>query len=354
MVYKKWILKYLILSFIFCTSAISLNYYLDSYAIFTNEYSKLLREPNQNFIKMEFLINKNHSFDSYIFGSSRVGHISPIGIQNGNYYNMTYSEGIPEQHLSNIKLLIKKSVKIKNVLIGLDDFSYEIDPLRHKQELMRLSHYETDTNAMTKIDFYTHYLFKIPSAFDMLFIKKVVFNEYYSTKNYDIYKTGLPVVPKRVEDYIENNLEKHTNDIKFMKPSHYEGNRIKETINSLKEIIILSKKYNFKLKIFINPIHSVTYLDTNFNNFQIFKKELAKITDYYDFSGLNRITTNNYYYYETSHYRDMTGELIKKRLFNSEYEKYFGVYVSKNNIDKHLKNMKEQIKNYDSDEEIVE
>ena len=150
---------------------------------------------------------------------------------------------------------------------------------------------------------------------------------------------------------IENNIKQHINDKKFMEPTRYVGDRIKETIKSIEEIVNLSKKYDFNLLIFINPIHKTTYLDTNFNNFQIFKNELVQLTDYYDFSGLNRITTNNYYYYETSHYRDIAGELIKQRLFKSENNN-FGIYVSKNNIDEHLENLKEQIKNYDLEKEL--
>ena len=349
---KKWILKYIAISFIFCISIISFNYYEDIYSIFKNDYSEVAHEPNQNFVKMDFLIKKQHSFDSFIFGSSRVGHINPLGIENGNYYNMTYSEGLPYEHLSNIKLLIEKKIKIKNILIGLDDFSYEVNPLSHKQQPMRQPHYLTDINSMSELSFYMYYLFKRPSVSDTIkVVKQIVLDTTYPTFNYDIYKTGLPLVPLEKVNSIENNIKQHINDKKFMEPTRYVGDRIKETIKSIEEIVNLSKKYDFNLLIFINPIHKTTYLDTNFNNFQIFKNELVQLTDYYDFSGLNRITTNNYYYYETSHYRDIAGELIKQRLFKSENNN-FGIYVSKNNIDEHLENLKEQIKNYDLEKEL--
>jgi hypothetical protein len=345
---QKWILKYMIMSFAFCIIIISINYYLDSYSIFKDKYSRVLREPNQNFIKMDFLINKQHSFDSFIFGSSRIGHINPLGIKTGNYYNMTYSQGLPYEHLSNIKLLIEKEKEIKNILIGLDDFSYQVNPLIHKQQPMRKLHYQTDKNLTSKIKFYLDYLLRRPSFNDVSSLyQQLILNKTYPTFNYDIYKTGLPLVPLEIDKNIENNIDKHINDKKFMISNHYTGNRIKETITTIREIVDLSKKYNFNLTIFINPIHKTTYLGTSFNNFQTFKNELAKLTNYYDFSGLNSITTNNYYYYETSHYRDVVGELIKKRLFDSNYDKSFGVYVSQNNIDEHLRNLKKQIQNYD-------
>jgi len=344
---KKWLLRYGILSSVFILSSVLFNYTIDSYRIFHNDYSKLFREPNQNFIKMNFLITQKHSFDSFIFGSSRVGHINPLGIKNGNYYNMTYSEGLPCEHLSNIKLLIKKKIKIKNIVIGLDDFSYKINPEVHKHSPMHLPHYQTDINPSSKLSFYTYYLFRKPSTFDMSRVaKQTLFNTKYPTFNYDIYNTGLPLVPLKKKNYIENHIEEHINDKKFLIPSHYVGNRIEETIKSIKEIVKLSKKYNFNLVFFINPIHKTTYLDTNFNDFQNFKKRLAQVSDYYDFSGLNKITTNNYYFYETSHYRDITGELIKNRLFTSSYRDDFGVYVSKENIDTHIENLKKSYQTF--------
>lgn len=213
---------------------------------------------------------------------------------------------------------------------------------------MRKLHYQTDKNLTSKIKFYLDYLLRRPSFNDVSSLyQQLILNKTYPTFNYDIYKTGLPLVPLEIDKNIENNIDKHINDKKFMISNHYTGNRIKETITTIREIVDLSKKYNFNLTIFINPIHKTTYLGTSFNNFQTFKNELAKLTNYYDFSGLNSITTNNYYYYETSHYRDVVGELIKKRLFDSNYDKSFGVYVSQNNIDEHLRNLKKQIQNYD-------
>ena len=86
MVAKKWLLQYIILSISFYSMIISFNYYADSYSIFRKDYSKLVREPNQNFVKMNFLIKGEHNFNSFIFGSSRVGHINPTDIINGNYF----------------------------------------------------------------------------------------------------------------------------------------------------------------------------------------------------------------------------------------------------------------------------
>jgi len=347
---KKWIKIFSLLVLSTITSVYLINYIVDNYSIFKEDYSKLYREPNQNYIKMNFLLNDKHDFDSFIFGSSRVGKINPKNITNGKYYNMSYSEGLPLEHLENIKLLINSGIKIKNILIGFDDFSYEVDPSKHLTQPMRLPHYNTKINNMDVIQFYNYYLAKKPSVSDILkTIKQIVSKDYSKTSNFDIYNTGVPIVPQEIEDYIENNRDKHINDVKFLKPTYYRGNRIIKTLLEIEEIITLLKTHNIEYVLFINPIHKTTYLDTNFDNLQTFKYELSKLTEFYDFSGLNSITTNNYYFYETSHYRTIIGDLIPYRLFNTSNKvpEDFGVLVTPDNIDEHLKNLKNEIENYD-------
>lgn len=98
---------------------------------------------------------------------------------------------------------------------------------------------------------------------------------------------------------------------------------------------------------FVNPIHLLTYRATNLDEFDEFKRKLADITSYYDFSGVNDITTNNYYYYETSHYRPMVGDMIIHRIFNEpkDSSSTFGHWVTKDNVDEHIKKINKDLEN---------
>ncbi len=344
---RNWIKVWMIIWITLFSMIVFLNYYVDSYSILWKKYSKIHGEPNQNFIKIDFLLHEKHNFDSFIFGSSRVGFITPNGIDGGKYYNMTYSEGLPLEHLENIKLLLEHGIPIKNILIGIDDFSYEVDPKEHLVQPMRLLHYKSKFTNMNKFSFYMYYFFKLPSKFDMLkLINKLFFDKKSLNIELDLRHTGLPVIPKEIDENIEKNYESHMKNKRFFNPTYYRGNRIKETIEDIKEIVYLSKKYKFNLVLFFNPIHKTTYLDTDFENMQLFKYELSKFSKFYDFSGLNTITTNNYYFYETSHYRYITGDLIKSRIFNNTSKnvpKDFGTLVTNDNILEHLKNLEKQI-----------
>lgn len=328
-------------------AVILFNYSYDRYSIFNYEKQYFSEEPNQNFIKMDLLINKKITFDSFLFGSSRVGKISPQLLMNGNYYNMTYSEGLPSEHLKNIKTLLEHNIKIKNILIALDDFSYQVNPSLHSDQPMRKLHYKT--NNVSSLEFYSFYFRLIPD-FQSIYKKILCFKDKEKCQIYDFFDTGMPLIPQKREHQIESNYKKHVSDKSFKKPTHYDGNYVYQTISDVKKIKNLCILNNINCIFIFNPIHATTYLDTDQERMILFKNKLVQITDFYDFSGLNSITIDNYYWYETSHYRVKVGKKIAARIFNDksvEVPKDFGILVTKENIDQHLENLRQQIQAYD-------
>jgi hypothetical protein len=96
-------------------------------------------------------------------------------------------------------------------------------------------------------------------------------------------------------------------------------------------------------------MHKFTYLEAQLERFAQFKKELAGITDFWDFSGINSVTTNNYNYYESSHYRPFVGDMLLKVMFGAPAVKApadFGRYVTAQNIDAHLHQQCREVKQY--------
>ena len=137
-------------------------------------------------------------------------------------------------------------------------------------------------------------------------------------------------------------------DPKYQKLSHEytENDRIQETIGELAELIRLSEQHSFTVTLFINPIHHFTYLHHNLPLFMQFKKALAELTDYYDFSGLNSITTDNNQYFETSHYGPYVGDLIIARVFDTgePVPEDFGHLVTGENFSSHSEMLRRQLR----------
>lgn len=100
-----------------------------------------------------------------------------------------------------------------------------------------------------------------------------------------------------------------------------------------------------ELVLFITPTHITTYLYDDIDNFNEFKRALTNITLVYDFSTINNVTVNNYYWKETSHAREIVLDMIANRLCNNmemEYPKNFCVIANGNNIDEHIENLKNE------------
>ena len=96
-------------------------YEVDPFGIFREDFSQQVVEPNQRFVKMKWLSEEKREFDSFIFGSSKVGNIDSRRLQGGNYYNMTYSMGLPYEWMQDAKQLYANGYEIENIIICLDD-----------------------------------------------------------------------------------------------------------------------------------------------------------------------------------------------------------------------------------------
>ena len=76
---------------------------------------------------------------------------------DGIYYNMMYTEGLPKKHLNSIKTCIALGERPKNIVIGVDDISFFVDPEWHLGQLYRLE-FPFTGSLLEKARFYIRYL----------------------------------------------------------------------------------------------------------------------------------------------------------------------------------------------------
>lgn len=351
---KKWSRLVLIATAAVMLLIASVNVVVDNNGIIRTDFRKQIVEPNRQYIKMKYLLAHPDRFDSFVFGSSRVNSIDITRTPPGRFYNMTYSEGVPEEHLANIRMMLRHGIRIRHILLGLDDFSSRVDPSRHLSELLRQPHPEISGKSMLK--FYSEYYIKISrflSNLDRYITFHYLTGPDHELKKYtfDIYANGRAFC-STCDDDIERDPDTYRKDPKFLDPFHYDGNHIEPALAAIAELKELSRVAGFQLTVFINPIHHTTYLDTDLELFARFKRGLARITDYYDFSGLNSVTRDNYNYYETSHYRPFIGDKMLARMFGSPkvaVPEDFGVLVTSKNVEEHIRQQAAELQ----DEHII-
>ncbi|MBR2215567.1 MAG: hypothetical protein IJ849_07405 [Selenomonadaceae bacterium] len=336
---KKFTWCYLLAVVIMLIATAGYNYFFDISGLFNDDFSYYRLEPNQHFVKMRYILANPHKYNAYLFGSSRVGNINLTQINDGyRYYNMTYSGGVPYEFLNDVKILLRHQVSIDRIIVGLDDFDIYLDPAIHEKEYLQIP-YHDDGNLRT----YLAGLFRQPSTvlWEGLDDKRSI---------YDIYGSGN-LHHEKVDKAIDNDVAAHISKPSFLDaernlPQTLDQTKATRTDQALAEIAELNEiaaERNINLIFFFNPLQYTRYLSLNRTDLNDFKRRLAHITDYYDFSGLNDMTTNNYYYYETIHYRPVLGDMIVQRIFRPEEGTSFGVYVTQANVEEHIKNLEEQV-----------
>lgn len=302
------------------TILLSINFFIDAYGIFGKNMKYQILEPNKNYIKTKYILKNKNKYDSFIFGSSRVGMIPTDKIQGYKFYNMTYSEGLPNEWLNTLKTFVESDIKIKMVMVGIDDISFKVDYKEHFNQPMRLPY----QNLISYKEIFKNYLFVNPKNDYNLKTFKKIRKKSYNEDYINIYTSGTNITKEslKVDEEIEKNKEIHIKKENFLKTVY--GNRefinINENINIIQQIENICRENDIELIIIFNPLHATAYTRNNEKEYKKIKEKLISILncDIYDFSNNNSIAKNNYYWYETSHFRSIVGEMILKVIFRDK------------------------------------
>ena len=338
---KRFLLKCLAFFAIICLLFVPLGVLVDPFNVF--HATALVNngvEPDKNYIKPLNVIRKPKAYDSFLFGSSRVGFLDVSRMNDGTYYDMMASEGLPAEHLAILKALIKRGIVPKNVLVGVDDISYFVDPAPHDNILYRKM-YPWDGSLTEKLGFYLRFLDPI-TVFESLETMKdhEVSDDQWGERLLTTGTENLEIV----SDFdVDKNLKPYWAD--YYMPRE-------EVFDELRELKELCEEHDIKLTVFTNPVFGYTYAKDIDNGYLVFLEKLADVTDYYNFSGFNDVTMDVANYYENSHYNTSVGDRIIDVIFYGEkderlYDQGFGVYVTKDNVGELMETLKEQAVNYD-------
>ena len=332
---KKWLLAYAT-TFLLTMSLFGLvNYVVDPFLVFQSHFLKRSGQINERYVKIEFLEKNHHKFNSYMFGSSRIGVVEPEVIEQyipkSKFYNFTLSSGNLHDYMVHLKYFLKRDYEIKNLYmqIDIDDMHYYDHDA--SDYLCKLHPYVMGESLLVAK---MKYLF---GFFPLNVRKKISVNfEKDSSKKFDIAKGtwSTPSNEKKLEEnpdmYVKNEASFH---IKNRRAVRYI--REKEAMEALKTIVNLCHENRIKLYVFTSA-HNQNQMDTYIlKDYNKFLRDISEITSFYDFSGYNSVSMNNANYYEESHYRPLVGALMAARIFHnneSVIPKDFGKFIAKGSL----------------------
>ena len=356
MSYLKWLITTLSLILIFAALIVAVNFYVDHHGVRlslfssgenSNQNQNIYPDGiNQHMFNPELIFHNPEKFDSFLFGSSRTSVIHVEKIPDGRFYNMSYSLGLPTQHLAILKAFVNRGIKIKHVIIGLDEIAFAMPPAATQKHLVRIMH--PDTGGPGRLEIFGMYFFRKPELEELGRWQDRVIRGKMSGR---IIMTpqGVNLVWLEKDRIIENAAKPafYFNAGPY-KPVIYSPEEMDKAFKAIGALVALAQAHHFQLTFFISPIYAQLYLN-NAEALLTAKARLAQMTDYYDFSGFNSVTTNPVNYYEEVHYRYRVGDMIIERIFGGSVAALpedFGSLVTKHSIGQHLEKQKRELEQY--------
>jgi len=304
---------------------------VDPYNVF---HAKALRDngvgPNRNYIKMTHVLAEPERYDAFIFGSSRVGSLHPEVMEGISCYNMTYNVGLPAEHLANLRTMLAHGVKPKTVYVGLDNVSYTVDPAIHLSDRMSAPY---EYSRAHPVKFWGLYL---NASVVVQAIPTLLHPEPMYASVQDFYDYGWWY------DYDTENPNENWDNPRAVTGS---TPRLAETIDELGELAALCAQHDIELVFFTNPMYEASYrAAVDEQEFKTFLRQLVRIAPFYNFAGLNDITTDRAYFVDHGHVKAGVGDRMLARMTGGEADEAllaqgFGAYVTAENVEDVLARM---------------
>jgi hypothetical protein len=361
---KKWIKLWIGMSMLIPIIAL-FNYIIDPYGM--NHMIKIdhinsFKKSNTGYTyryKTNLLANKD--YDTLMLGTSRIGVMNPNVVNryvNGNAFNLEAPASTTEMHYKLFKYALKYN-NIKNVVYGIDFMAFNDSRTLEKTypQFNTLNEKISNKEKISNYDLYFN-LDTTKSSFYVLYrniINKKIIAERYLDKNaMRVFYQYLDSLEKGKYSYhkrLQYSFHEYYSDVNGIYKDYRFSQRYLEYFS---KIIKECKENNIKIWVFIPPmsnLHFDSIMSAGYyDEFEKFKRELVKITNYIDFTGHNSINQNSENYWDSAHVRVETTLPVMAKVFNDksvDVPSDFGVLVKKENIETHLNTLRGQLEKFD-------
>ncbi|RAZ55306.1 hypothetical protein [Campylobacter hyointestinalis] len=360
--YKKWVILFAVFATMFIGFIGIVNFVVDPYGL--NQLISI-KKFNTNKFSNEKVITRfklislvENNFNAIMLGTSRTGVMDP-SIVDKYLQAKTYNISFPGSNLDmQNKLFLYAhhfNKNIKYLIYGIDFMAFNQN--RDKKDFPEFYELEDKIRKYEKISKFNLYLNIKTFTYSILTILGNIFNKPLE----QVYlKNGMLDYKNYIQQY-NNGAYNFDQEAKMQMKGYFSKNGIYKNykfsydyLEYFKNIIQFCQNNNIKVFVYIPPMFSdhfdALFSANLYDEFELFKKELAKITNFVDFTGHNIISENKNNYWDSSHLKTELTEVIMARILDNksvEVPKDFGVYVTKRNIEQHLDNLRKQIKHYD-------
>ncbi|HAS74810.1 MAG TPA: hypothetical protein DCS67_11760, partial [Clostridiales bacterium UBA8960] len=337
----KWVVISCILA---CLSLFAFNMVIDPFGVFGDRFINFYAynmNNNPRVAKIAYLDRHFEKYDSYVVGGSKSSSLSPDLLnqyyEGASFYNMMMYGGDFYDYQKTIHYLVE-NYKVKNIILHMS--MQEID---HYNQQNKTINTELSEKVLSdnRIKYYSKYLtLNLEHAF-----KKV---QGLIQRKFDpmAYATFIPekgVYNKSVRDIeslgnLDDFIAKYP---EFNDPLwHLYGVAIDDNVTALQRIKDYLEQHGVSFTFIAAPTYHKEM--DRYQTDDIYKlwRGIARVTDFWDFTGYNSISYDARNFYDRMHYRNSVGNLMIETMFSSKQPLTdFGHFTTSENVESRLDDM---------------
>lgn len=337
--------KFTILASLLCLFGmmlyLSICYILDPAGVNGKFYSGIAKESEYASRTVKYVEMTRLKPDTVILGGSRVYFLDTNDIKKhtkNNVYNIGLSCSTLEEQYLFLKYAVEE-LHVKNVVIGLNLYPFS-ENIKKCETDFDENIFENGLSLEAQMK---HYL-EVP-------ILKYAGNYLQGKLSQPLYENGartafnqsLQINDKAWSVRSESSLSAYRKTYDTFLTQGNSG------LALFKKMVDLCKDNNVNLNIFTTVIHDAQLkllIDNNkLDMFYYWKKELARITPYWDFMYPNQVSKDSTMFIDTSHIKQENGHLYFDKIFgdNTIPDNNFGKLVNSINVNKHISFLHERM-----------
>lgn len=339
--YRKYTVLSIILIALFFSIGIFIRYIIDPVGLNNKFNLGLFKDVGLGYRTQKFVELNEYKPETIIIGGSRVHYMQTEDVEKYTK-DKVYNLGLPYSTMEEQYYFLKYSLenfKIKNVLIGINLYPFSSNAEENNSDFDK----EIIENGFTIDKQIKHYL-EIPlfKYFEYIYTSREDLKEPFFVKGsitpYQEARSLKSKWEERSEISYKGYLNKYKNNLNL------NFDKSNQNLEYFKQMISLCKKYNVNYKVFSTVVHNkqlnILKEIGKTKEYYEWKREIAKITPYWDFMYNNEVSKDDNKFIDTSHIKHNYEILYLEKIFENKGIENFGLYMDENTIDKNIEILK--------------
>jgi len=296
---KKILIFSAVLSILTILPTLVINYFINPYGLFGGFSDNYKTEPNLRSLKNWYILENKDKYQNLFFSDSRGG---TFVFSDSTYYNMSYSMGVPFQFHQDIKAILNNGIKIKSVIIMIDEFSIYEEAEKHINQPLRRKFNRNDLTSF----------FSIPLSWTKIY-SILSFNKYDKHITYNVSSEGSFEYNNFT---INNRVDTLKTKISVLPPTY----KTQQVFYDIEECVTYLRSKKIGIQIGVHPISKTNYIN-NINRFEQLKS-LIDLLHKNDIDLFNELViiddkNSNSIFYDPSHYSPTLAKEVVNKLNDS-------------------------------------